>query len=212
VIELFSSDTPNGKKISIMLEEINYDYKVTKVDISKGEQFNPEFIKKSPFSKIPVIIDHDTNETIFESGAILIYLGEKSGKLYDKQNRLKINQWLMAQMGYIGPMIGQHHQFHHYNSGKSDFGEERYFKITKKIYQDLDSRLANSKYLAGDKYSIADIATFPWIARHEWHDIGISKYVNLIRWYNEISERDAVKKGFSFMNKGEFPPKALLAD
>ena len=137
MIELFSADTPNGKKISIMLEEIGYKYKLTKIDISNGEQFNPNFIKISPFSKIPVITDHDNNESIFESGAILIYLAEKSEKFYDKQDRIKINQWLMAQMGYVGPMIGQHHQFHHYNPGKSEFGEERYFKITKKIYQDL---------------------------------------------------------------------------
>ena len=118
MIELFSADTPNGKKISIMLEEINYKYKITKIDLSNGEQFKPEFIKISPFSKIPVIIDHDANETIFESGAILMYLGEKSGRFYNREDRLKINQWLMAQMGYVGPMIGQHHQFHHYNPGK----------------------------------------------------------------------------------------------
>ena len=184
-----------------MLEEINYKYKLTKVDISNGEQFNPEFIKISPFSKIPVLIDHDTNETIFESGAILIYLGEKSGKFYDKENRLKINQWLMAQMGYIGPMIGQHHQFHHYNPGKSDFGEERYFKIAKRIYQELDNRLKNSKFLAGENYTIADIATWPWMARHEWHDIGLKNYKNLSRWYLEISKREAVVKGFRFMDK-----------
>tara|TARA_B100000674_G_scaffold456931_1_gene431921 strand:- start:58 stop:684 length:627 start_codon:yes stop_codon:yes gene_type:complete len=207
VIELFSSDTPNGKKISIMLEEIGFKYKLTKVNLSSGDQFNPEFIKISPFSKIPVIIDHDNNESIFESGAILIYLAEKSEKLYDKQDRLKINQWLMAQMGYVGPMIGQHHQFHHYNPGKSEFGEERYFKITKKIYQDLDNRLENSKYLAGDKYSIADIATWPWIARHEWHDIGLKNYKNLSRWYLEISEREAVIKGYSFMDKKAKIPK-----
>ena len=202
MIELFSADTPNGKKISIMLEEISYEYKLTQIDISSGEQFNPEFIKISPFSKIPVIIDHDDNETIFESGAILIYLAEKSKKFYDKEDRLKINQWLMAQMGYIGPMIGQHHQFHHYNPGKSNFGEERYFKITKKIYQDLDDRLANSKFLAGKKYSIADIATWPWIARHEWHDIGLKKYKNLSRWYLNIADRDAVVKGYDFFKKG----------
>ena len=202
MIELFSADTPNGKKISIMLEEINYEYKLTKIDISSGEQFNSEFIKISPFSKIPVIIDHDDNETIFESGAILIYLAEKSKKFYDKEDRLKINQWLMAQMGYIGPMIGQHHQFHHYNPGKSNFGEERYFKITKKIYQDLDDRLANSKFLAGKKYSIADIATWPWIARHEWHDIGLKKYKNLSRWYLNIADRDAVVKGYDSFKKG----------
>ena len=207
MIELFSADTPNGKKISIMLEEIGYSYKLTKVNLSSGEQFNPEFIKISPFSKIPVIIDHDNNESIFESGAILIYLAEKSEKLYDKQDRLKINQWLMAQMGYVGPMIGQHHQFHHYNPGKSEFGEERYFKITKKIYQDLDNRLENSKYLAGDKYSIADIATWPWIARHEWHDIGLKKFKNLFKWYLNIASRDAVIKGYNFYNNGAKIPK-----
>ena len=207
VIELFSADTPNGKKISIMLEEINHQYKITKVDIAKGEQFTPEFIKMSPFSKIPVIIDHDANETIFESGAILMYLGEKSGKFYDKNDRLKINQWLMAQMGTVGPMIGQHHQFHHYNPGKSKFGEERYFKISKRIYQELDEVLSKSKFLSGNDYTISDIGTFPWIARHEWHDIGLKKYKNLSRWYNEISNREAVIKGFAFMNKDELPPK-----
>ena len=188
-----------------MLEEIGYKYQLTKIDLSNGEQFNREFIKISPFSKIPVITDHDNNESIFESGAILIYLAEKSKKLYDKQDRLKINQWLMAQMGYVGPMIGQHHQFHHYNPGKSEFGEERYFKITKKIYQDLDNRLKNSKFLAGERYSIADIATWPWIARHEWHDIGLNNFKNLKRWYVEISKREAVIKGFQFMNKDELP-------
>ena len=207
MIELFSADTPNGKKISIMLEEISYEYKLTKIDISSGEQFNPEFIKISPFSKIPVIKDHDVDETVFESGAILIYLAEKSKKFYDKEDRLKINQWLMAQIGYIGPMIGQHHQFHHYNPGKSNFGEERYFKITKKIYQDLDDRLANSKYLAGNKYSIADIATWPWIARHEWHDIGLKKYKNLSRWYLDIANREAVIKGYDSFKKGLVIPK-----
>ena len=207
MIELFTADTPNGKKISIMLEEIGYDYKVTKVEISKDEQFKPEFIKLSPFSKIPVITDHDNKESIFESGAILMYLGEKSGKFYDQQDRLKINQWLMAQMGTIGPMIGQHHQFHHYNQGKSEFGEERYFKIAKRIYQELDNRLNRSKFLTVEKYTIADIATWPWIARHEWHDIGLSNYKNLTRWYNDISKRDAVIKGFSFMNKNEVVPK-----
>tara|TARA_B100001741_G_C16346119_1_gene501831 strand:- start:213 stop:791 length:579 start_codon:yes stop_codon:yes gene_type:complete len=185
-----------------MLEEINFDYKVTKVNLLEGEQFKLEFKKISPFSKIPVIIDHDNNrEPIFESGAILMYLGEKSNKFYEKKNRLKINQWLMGQMGYIGPMIGQHHQFHHYNPGKSEFGEERYFKITKAIYGDLDERLGQSKYLAGDNYTIADIATWPWIARHEWHDVGLKNYKNLTRWYLEIAKRSAVIKGYKFMNK-----------
>ena len=179
MIELFSADTPNGKKIGIMLEEIGWDYKVTKINIFKDEQFKPEFTKLSPFGKIPVIIDHENNKSIFESGAILMYLGDKSGKLYNEKDRLVINQWLMAQMGYIGPMLGQHHQFHHYNPGKSKFGEERYFNIAKKLYKDLDEHLSKSDYLAGKKYTIADIATFPWIARHNWHDIGLINFKNL---------------------------------
>ena len=206
MIELFSADTPNGKKISIMLEEIGFDYKVTKIDLSKDEQFNSEFIKISPFSKIPVIIDHKNNEKIFESGAILIYLAERSGKLYEERYRNKINQWLMVQMGYVGPMLGQHHQFHHYNPGKSKFAEDRYFTISKNIYKALDARLSVSNYLASDEYSIADIATFPWIARHNWHDIGLEKFKNLENWYTKISKREAVIKGFKFMNEKDFPP------
>ena len=190
-----------------MLEEIGYEYKVINIDLNKGDQFKPEFKKISPFSKIPVIIDQDNNKNIFESGAILMYLAEQSGKFYDTKNRLEINQWLMAQMGYVGPMLGQHHQFHHYNPGKSQFGEERYFKISKRIYEELDERLSKARFLAGENYTIADIGTFPWIARHEWHDIGLKNYKNLTRWYVEISEREAVKKGFKFMNKDEVPPK-----
>jgi GST-like protein len=207
MIELFSANTPNGKKISIMLEEIGYEFKVTKVDIGKDEQFKPDFKKISPFSKIPVIIDHKNNKTIFESGAILIYLGEISGKFYNKDDRTNINQWLMAQMGYIGPMLGQHHQFHHYNPGKSEFGEERYFKISKRIYSEVDEVLSKTKFLAGDEYTIADIATFPWFARHEWHDIGIQNFKNLSRWYEEISKRDGVQKGYAFMDRNEVIPK-----
>ena len=207
MIELLTADTPNGKKISIMLEEIGLKYKVTKINIFKDEQFKPEFRKISPFSKIPVIIDHDNNkEAVFESGAILIYLGEKTNKFYDKKDRLKINQWLMAQMAIVGPFIGQHHQFHHYNPGKSKFGEERYFKITKTIYRDLDERLGQSNFLAGENYTIADIATWPWIARHEWHDIGLKNYRNLTNWYLKISNREAVIRGFDFMNRGEIIP------
>ena len=207
MIELLTANTPNGKKISIMLEEINYDYKVTKININKEEQFKAEFVKLSPFRKIPVIIDHKNNQTLFESGAILIYLAEKSGKFYDEEQRTIINQWLMGQMAYIGPMLGQHHQFHHYNPGKSEFGEERYFKISEKIYKELDERLSFSKYLAAKNYTIADIATFPWIARHEWHDIGLKRFKNLTRWYKDISEREAVKKGFDLLKKGEEIPK-----
>ena len=190
-----------------MLEEINYDYKVIKVDINNGEQFKEDFKKISPFSKIPVIIDTENNKTIFESGAILIYLAEQSDKFYNKKNRTEINQWLMAQMGYVGPMLGQHHQFHHYNPGKSEFGEKRYFKIATQIYKDLDERLEISKFLAGKDFTIADIATFPWIARHDWHDIGLKKFKNLTRWYEEISKRKAVQKGYDLLKKGESIPK-----
>ena len=208
MIELLTANTPNGKKISIMLEEINFKYKVTKININKDEQFKPDFIKLSPFRKIPVIIDHDSNKkSLFESGAILIYLGEKSGKFYNKDQRTNINQWLMGQMAYVGPFLGQHHQFHHYNPGKSEFGEQRYFKIAEKIYKELDERLSSSKFLAGNDYTIADIATFPWIARHEWHDIGLKKFINLSQWYKEISNREAVQKGYDLLKKGETIPE-----
>ena len=166
MIELLTADTPNGKKISIMLEEIKYDYKVTQVNIFKDEQFKPDFKKISPFSKIPVIIDHKN----------------------------------------VGPMLGQHHQFHHYNPGKSKFGEERYFKVCTRIYEELDKRLSEVEYLAGNFYSIVDIATFPWIARHIWHDIGLKKYKNLARWYELISKREAVQKGYDLFKKGEKVP------
>lgn len=205
MIELLTANTPNGQKISIMLEEISFKYKVTKINILKDDQFKPAFRKISPFSKIPVI--KDGKVSIFESGAILMYLGEKSGKFYSKNKRLIINQWLMAQMAYVGPMFGQHHQFHHYNSGKSKFGEARYFRIVKTIYKDLNERLSKSKFLAGNKYTIADIATFPWVARHTIHDIGLKKFKHLTRWYLEISKRSAVKKGFDLLKRGEEIPK-----
>tara|TARA_B100000609_G_scaffold107799_1_gene85542 strand:+ start:109 stop:738 length:630 start_codon:yes stop_codon:yes gene_type:complete len=208
VIDLFSSDTPNGKKISIMLEEIGFNYKVIKLDLSKGDQFKPEFKKISPFSKIPVIVDHTNNkEAIFESGAILIYLSEKSGKLYDKKNKSKIDQWLMAQMGSIGPFIGQYHYFYRFNKGLSEIAQKRYFEITKSIYKVLDNHLVNNKFLAGENYSIADIATWPWIARHHWHDIGLKNYPNLYEWYENISERPAVVKGYKFMDEKAVIPK-----
>ena len=190
-----------------MLEEIGCDFKIKAIDLSKGDQFRDDFKKISPFSKIPVIIDHENGEVIFESGAILMYLGEKYNKFYETKNRNIINQWLMAQMGTIGPMLGQHHQFHHYNPGKSKFGEERFFKIAKRLYGELNNRLANFKYLAGNNYSIADIATWPWIARHEWHDIGLNNYENLTRWYLDIASRKPVIKGYDFFKNGAKIPK-----
>ena len=207
MIELFSSDTPNGKKISIMLEEIEFEYKVTKLDLSKGDQFKTEFRKISPFCKIPAIVDHANNkEAVFESGAILIYLAEKSQKYYDKNNKLKIDQWLMAQMGSIGPFIGQYHYFYHFNRGLSEIGEKRYLEMTRSVYNVLNIHLKNNKFLAGQNYSIADIATWPWIARHHWHDIGIKNYPNLCKWYEVIAKRPAVVKGYKFMDQGSEIP------
>ena len=203
MIELFASDTPNGKKISIMLEEIEFPYKVTSVDLVKGDQFDAKFVEISPFSKIPVI--KDEKESVFGSGAILIYLAEKSKKFYDLDNKINIDQWLMAQMGLVGPMIGQYHSFYRFNKGKSKYSEERYHKITKDLYDRLNSRLSKFKYLAGEKYTIADIATWPWIARHQWHDIGLTKYQYLCDWYEKLSKRQAVKKGYNFMGAGEIP-------
>ena len=202
MFELFADSTPNARKISIMLEEINENYNVALIKLNEGEQFENEFKKISPFSKIPVL-RHD-NQTIFESGAILIYLANLSGEFYGSNKNLT-TQWLMAQMGYIGPMLGQHHQFHHYNSGKSEFGEKRYFKIAETIYKNLDDHLLKNNYLA-DEYSIADIATYPWIARHTIHDIGLNKFKNLMRWYNQISLRPAVIRGYDLFKDGSRPP------
>ena len=208
MIDLFSSDTPNGKKISIMLEEIGFEYAVKKMDLSKGDQFKEDFKKISPFSKIPAIIDHSNNkESVFESGAILIYLAEKSGKFYEKENKLKIDQWLMAQMGSIGPFIGQYHFFYKFNKGLSEVGEKRYFEMTKKVYEVLENHLSKNNYLAGENYSIADIATWPWIARHQWHDIGLKNYNNLCDWYIRIANRPAVIKGYKFLDKNSEIPK-----
>ena len=191
-----------------MLEEIGYEYAVKKMDLSKGDQFKEDFKKISPFSKIPAIIDHSNNkESVFESGAILIYLAEKSGKFYEKENKLKIDQWLMAQMGSVGPFIGQYHFFYKFNKGLSEVGEKRYFEMTKKVYEVLDNHLSKNDYLAGENYSIADIATWPWIARHQWHDIGLKNYNKLCDWYLRIGERPAVIKGYKFLDKNSEIPK-----
>ena len=206
MIDLYAADTPNGKKISIMLEEVNLPYKVIPVNLSEGEQFKEDFVKMSPFSKIPVIKDDDNNKHVFGSGAILIYLAEKTQKFYNKENKINIDQWLMAQMGLVGPLIGQYHSFYRFNKGKSKYGEERYFKITKDLYQRLNNRLSVSKYLSGEEYTIADIATWPWIARHQWHDIGLKNFKQLTKWYLNIAERESVKKGYEFMKQGDKIP------
>lgn len=204
MFQLYADSTPNARKVSIMLEEIKENYQVSLIDIDKGDQFREDFKKISPFSKIPVLKNLKTGETYFESGAILIYLANYSGKFYG-ENKDLTNQWLMIQMAYVGPMIGQHHQFHHYHPGKSSFGEDRYFQIAKTIYERLDDHLMHNEYLA-KTYSIADIATFPWIARHPIHDIGLKKYPNLTRWYNLIKIRPAVLKGYDLFKKDVLPP------
>ena len=207
MIELFYWPTPNGRKVSIMLEETKIKYKVTSINLGKEEQFKPEFLKINPYGKIPAIIDHEKDLVLIESGAILIYLARKSNQFLHKENEIRIFEWLMFQMGNVGPMLGQHHHFHHFNPGKSKYAEDRFFKNSIRVYEVLDKILSKNNYLAGEDYSIADIATFPWIARHNWHDIGLKKYKHLSKWYEFISNRSAVKKGYDCLNTGEQIPK-----
>ena len=198
MIDLYTWTTPNGRKISIMLEEIELPYKLIAVDIGKGEQFAPEFCKISPNNKIPAIVDRETGVAMMESGAILMYLAEKTGRLMPKPSPDKwiVLQWLMMQMGSVGPMLGQTHHFHHFHRGKSDYAEQRYLTETVRIYAVLDKRLGEASYLAGEEYTIADIATWPWIARYEWQGVDWQKYPNLKRWYVAIAARRAVRRGF----------------
>ena len=207
MIELFYWPTPNGRKVSIMLEETKIKYKVTSINLGKEEQFKPEFLKINPYGKIPAIIDHEKDLVLIESGAILIYLARKSNQFLHKENEIRIFEWLMFQTGNVGPMLGQHHHFHHFNPGKSKYAEDRFFKNSIRVYEVLNKILSKNNYLAGEDYSIADIATFPWIARHNWHDIGLKKYKHLSKWYEFISDRSAVKKGYDCLNTGEQIPK-----
>ena len=208
MIELFYASTPNGRKISIMLEETKIKYKITPINLNKDEQLKPEFLKINPYGKIPAIIDHEKNLVLIESGAILIYLAKKSKQFLPQENETKIFEWLMFQMGNVGPIFGQHHHFHHFNPGKSRYAEERFFKNSLRVYKALDANLSKNKFLAGNEYSIADIATFPWIARHNWHDIGLKDYKHLTKWYQTISERPAVIKGYDCINRGEKIPRS----
>jgi len=207
MIELFYSPTPNGRKVSIMLEETKIKYKITLINLGKEEQFKPEFLKINPYGKIPAIIDHEKDLVLIESGAILIYLARKSNQFLPKENEIRIFEWLMFQTGNVGPMFGQHHHFHHFNPGKSKYAEDRFFKNSIRVYEVLDKILSKNNYLAGEDYSIADISTFPWIARHNWHDIGLKKYKHLSKWYEFIYDRSAVKKGYDCLNTGEQIPK-----
>jgi GST-like protein len=197
MIDLYTWSTPNGRKVSIMLEECALPYAAHPINITKDEQFKPEFLKISPNNRIPAIIDRDNGRSLFESGAILLYLAEKTGKFWpqDPDRRWQTMEWLMWQMGGIGPMIGQVHHFVRNNKGKSPYAEERYLKETHRLYGVLDKRLAENEYVAG-VYSIADMAIWPWISRFEWHTVDLNQYPNVARWYKAIAARPAVIKGY----------------
>ncbi len=204
MIDLYTWTTPNGRKVSIMLEELSLPYKTISVNIGEDEQFEPGFLKISPNNKIPAIVDRDEGVSLMESGAILIYLAEKTGQLLPSSGRRKyeVLEWLMVQMGGVGPMLGQTHHFVFYNEGKSPYAEERYLKETARIYGVLDRRLGDKEYLAGD-YSIADIATWPWIARYPRQRMELRDYPNLLRWYKAIAKRPAVQRGYHVPKKVE---------
>jgi GSH-dependent disulfide-bond oxidoreductase len=207
MIDLYTWSTPNGRKISIMLEELDLPYKVIPVDIGKGEQFDPEFLKISPNNKIPAIVDHDTGMGLMESGAILMYLAEKTGRFMPESGpqRWLVIQWLMMQMGHIGPMLGQTHHFVFYNKGKAPYAEQRYLAENARIYKVLDRRLADVPYLA-EAYSIADIATWPWIARFERQQMDLGDYPHLRRWYVDIASHPAVQRGYHIPHRLEDVP------
>ena len=200
MIDLYTWHTPNGRKVSIMLEEIGIPYNVFSINIAKDEQFQPHFLKISPNNRIPAIIDKDNNDySLFESGAILMYLAEKSGKLLnfsDKDEYYRTIEWLMWQMGGVGPMFGQVHHFVKYNKGKSEYSEQRYSKEAKRLYGVMDKILEQNQYIAGKSYSIADISIWPWTARFDWQEIDLSEYKNVTRWYKEMADRPAVQKGW----------------
>ena len=197
MIDLYTWTTPNGRKISIAFEEFGLPYTAHSVDIGKDEQFKPEFLKISPNNRIPAIVDRDNNMALMESGAILIYLADKTGKLLPKsgEGRYRTIEWLMWQMGGPGPMLGQVHHFVKYNKGKSAYAEERYSKEAQRLYGVLDRRLEGRDFVAGD-YSIADIAIWPWISRFEWQEIDLAKFPNVKRWYTTIAARPAVQRGY----------------
>ena len=202
MIDLYTWSTPNGRKISIVLEELGLPYNVHPIDINNKEQFAPAFLAISPNNRIPAIVDRDNNFSLMESGAILLYLAEKTGKLLPKelQERYRAIEWLMWQMGGVGPMLGQVHHFVKYNKGKAPYAEERYLAEAHRLYGVLDKRLADHEFVAGE-YSVADIATWPWISRFEWQTIDLSQYPNVKRWYLKIAQRPAVQRGYHVPNK-----------
>jgi GST-like protein len=205
-IDLYTWATPNGRKVSIMLEELELPYRVFPIDITKGEQLEESFLKLSPNNKIPVIVDHEAGVQLMESGAILMYLADKTGKLMSQKSGSYWQEieWLMFQMGHIGPMLGQTHHFVKFNAGKSPYAEERYSKENRRLYQVLENRLIDRDYIVDD-YSIVDIATWPWISRFEFQKMDLNDYPNLKKWYLRIAERPAVQRGYGVPQKLAIP-------
>ncbi|MCG5060275.1 MAG: glutathione S-transferase N-terminal domain-containing protein [Limnoraphis sp. WC205] len=200
MIDLYTFTTPNGRKPAIMLEEVGLPYNSIKIDIKKGDQFSPEFVAINPNSKIPAIVDQDTGITVFESGAILIYLAEKTGQLLPSEtaNRIKVIEWLMFQMASVGPMFGQLGHFRNYAPEKIPYAIERYEKETLRLFGVLDGELAKQEFIAGD-YSIADIATYPWVAAYEYLGVTLDNHLNLKRWVETMKKRPAVQKGMAVL-------------
>ena len=196
MIKLYTSPTPNGRKISILLEELNAEYETILIDLGKKEQFKKEFSKLSPTNKIPVIVDTENGQRIFESGAILIYLAQKYNKFLDNENYWEIMQWLILQVAYVGPMLGQAHQYLFYHRGKSKFAEEKTKGYVEHVYSILEKQLMDKEYVVNN-YSIADIAIWPWVDRCERHEVKLEDYPNIKRWYDKISIRPAVIKGYN---------------
>jgi len=197
MIDLYTWTTPNGRKASIMLEEVGLPYEVHAINITKDEQFEPAFLKISPNNRIPAIVDRDEGIAMMESGAILLYLAKKTGQLMPTEEKAywKAMEWLMWQMGGLGPMIGQAHHFLRFNEGKAPYAEDRYSNEAKRLYGVLDRQLADNEYIAGD-YSVADIACWPWVSRYEWHKVDLGEFANVKRWYKAIAVRPAVIKGY----------------
>ncbi len=197
MIDFYTWSTPNGRKVSIMLEECGLPYAAHPVDINKDEQFKPDFLKVSPNNRIPAIVDRDTGMPLFESGAILMYLADKTGKFWSQEPTARWHtvQWLMWQMGGFGPMLGQVHHFVKYNAGKAPYAEERFFKEALRLYGVLDRQLAQTQFVAGE-YSIADMSIWPWASRFEWQGVDLNKFPHVKRWYVEIANRPAVQRGY----------------
>ena len=202
MIDFYTWTTPNGRKVSIMLAELGLPYTTHAINISEGEQMAPDFLKIAPNNKIPAIVDNDNGMTLMESGAILMYLAEKTGKFLptDADARWHTIEWLMWQMGGPGPFLGQVHHFVKYNKGKSAYAEERYLTEARRLYGVLDRRLADHEYIVDD-YSIADIAVWPWISRFDWQTLNLNDYPNVKRWYLDIAARPAVQTGFHVPKK-----------